>query len=404
MAAAASYLACVLVFGAVYLTLPHRGWSHTLLSLLLVLVAVGGAGVLVVWRRAGEQSLPKATVEESTVRIRDALDSIGEGVLVVDGSGTVRQTNPAACSLFRYGVGEMDGMRLTSLIPENYRASHGALMAAYVQSPAIRPMGAGRPLVALRNDGSTFAVDIGLSPVVVGDGTYVVAVVRDMSRHRAIEGELKQRSVERAALMRSAVLSREQERRRVARDLHDGIGATLTSLGLFAYRIERNTPDERSRELLTTCRHRLEDAVTQTRQIVQALHPPELDQGLSRAVETLVLLAAENLSGRADFVDTTDGRSVEESVAATVYRVAQEAIANVLKHAGATDLSVILSQRPGILVLVVEDYGQGFETASPGEGFGLASMQERAALVGGDVTVESPPGMGTTVRLEVPVA
>ncbi|GBC87672.1 Signal transduction histidine-protein kinase/phosphatase DegS [bacterium HR12] len=205
--------------------------------------------------------------------------------------------------------------------------------------------------------------------------------------------------------------AQEEERQRVALEIHDGIGQVLTSVALFAADLDQVVPEEH-RDRVVRVKELIQRAIAESRALVWSLRPPDLERlGLVPAVEHL----AENLRGRGDtridVLDETGGRQVPQDVETVVFRIVQEALNNAVKHAKASTISVIVGQRDGRLSVVVEDDGRGFdvaeverrETPELSEGFGLRGMRERAELVGGTLTLESQPGRGTTVRLEVPI-
>jgi signal transduction histidine kinase len=211
------------------------------------------------------------------------------------------------------------------------------------------------------------------------------------------------------------VIAREQERRRLRNDLHDGLGPSLAGLGFQVDTVQALLASGRSAdERLTTLRRSLGDTVAEVRRIVDGLRPPAIDElGLFGAVAELgrSLVVPSGLALELDLppVPTTLPAAVE--VAA--YRVAQEAITNVVRHSHASSCRITASVSPDTLVLEVLDDGCG--GAAPSSGVGLRSMHERAAEIGGSLEVGSlngtaPPGWfagtssrGTSVRLTLPL-
>jgi signal transduction histidine kinase len=231
-------------------------------------------------------------------------------------------------------------------------------------------------------------------------------------------GHLAGAALEREGLgqeMRARVVAaQEAERARVARDLHDEIGQAITSvlLGLRLVETSLSAPDLDVEVLLGRLgkvRHVASEALGQVQRLAFELRPTVLDDlGLLPALRRLV----DDISGRYDVKvelaaeDLDDGTRLPPEAETTVYRVVQEALTNLGRHAAATTCSVVLVRGPASHVrVVVEDDGVGFDpAATPERGLGLRGMAERAALVGGNVRVMSTPGEGTVVVLEVPVA
>jgi signal transduction histidine kinase len=206
---------------------------------------------------------------------------------------------------------------------------------------------------------------------------------------------------------RSRELSIMEERNRIARELHDAVAQKLFSLRLTAEAaaalLERDPA--RAAVELATLRTLAADAVDELRGVVVGLHPADLaGEGLDRALRKQIELLDRVHGPRVRYT----GEGVPRLAASreqAVYRVAQEALHNALRHAKPSDVDVRLARRDGVVVLEVRDDGQGFDTSVPDGAYrrlGLASMRERARSAGGRLVVTSRPGAGTTVRLEVP--
>jgi len=228
------------------------------------------------------------------------------------------------------------------------------------------------------------------------------ALLRDALAERATQ--LEQLAQERQQMLHRIVRAQEEERERVALELHDGLGQLLTSISLFASDLELEVPPgARPRAVRVT--ELVRRAIADSRQLVWSLRPPELERlGLVPAVRRL----AEDVSVPDVLVDLHEEigelRLPPESEA-VVYRVVQEAVHNAQKHARAEAISIVMRRNDGMLTTLVEDNGRGFDPASiqPGRGLGLIGMRERAELVEGRLVVESAAGAGTRIRLEVPI-
>jgi signal transduction histidine kinase len=216
--------------------------------------------------------------------------------------------------------------------------------------------------------------------------------------------ELGRLAEERRQMLHRIVRAQEEERERVALEIHDGLGQVLTSISLFASDLEQEV-GERARVRAVRMSELIRRAIADSRQLVWSLRPPELERlGLVPALRRL----ADEISAPELTVDLHeqigDVRLAPESEA-VVYRVVQEAVHNAQKHARASAISILLQRHDGQLTTLVEDNGRGFDPAAipPGRGLGLIGMRERAELVDGSLVVESAADAGTRVRLMVPI-
>ena len=200
-----------------------------------------------------------------------------------------------------------------------------------------------------------------------------------------------------------AIQAQELERRRLARELHDQTGQDLTSVLLGLKAVEEADDSEERRRALAAVREQVVETLHHVRRLAVELRPKALDDfGLVPALERLVTTMAERSGISIDFVPQIAGR-LPEDVETALYRIVQEALTNVVKHAEARAASVVLTQRDGAVTAVVEDDGRGFTADAQSEGFGLTSMDERLSLIGGRLRIESRPGAGTTIAAEVPL-
>jgi signal transduction histidine kinase len=201
------------------------------------------------------------------------------------------------------------------------------------------------------------------------------------------------------------VAAQEAERRRLALELHDETGQALTSILLGLKAIGASKTKEEAQRAEAEVRTLVVQALQDVRALAVELRPSALDDfGLGPAVERLAQTFQER-SGIATTTQTTLGERLPPEVETVLYRVVQEALSNVVKHAGADHVSIVIGQRDGLVAATIDDDGRGFEAAGVREdALGLVGMRERLALVGGTLVLESTPGAGTTVAAQVPVA
>ena len=203
--------------------------------------------------------------------------------------------------------------------------------------------------------------------------------------------------------MRRVVEAQELERKRLARELHDETGQALASILLGLKPLETATSGE-TRESVLALRELVVTTLQDVRRLAVELRPSALDDlGLVPAIDRLARSFGE--SGlQVDVLANIGGERLPESVETTLYRIVQEAVTNVAKHAEANRLSVTLTRKGSSVVVIVEDDGKGFDAAGPSDGLGLLGMRERLALVGGTLRIETAADSGTTIAAEVPVS
>jgi signal transduction histidine kinase len=204
--------------------------------------------------------------------------------------------------------------------------------------------------------------------------------------------------------LRRVVDAQELERRRLARELHDETGQALTSILLGLKTLEETLGTDESRAATAKLRELVVATLQDVRRLAVELRPSVLDDfGLVPALEHLTSSFAEQTGIAVDFGAALGERRLPGEVETALYRIVQEALTNVVKHARARRVSISLTRMEGSVKAVVEDDGTGFDPTIVDGGIGLIGMRERLALLGGRLQVESRPGAGTTIAADVPV-
>jgi signal transduction histidine kinase len=219
----------------------------------------------------------------------------------------------------------------------------------------------------------------------------------------AVAVELSQRVARDA--VRRVVQAQELERQSLARELHDETGQALTSILLGLKPLEEALADHPALAALAELREQVVSALQDVRRLAVELRPAVLDDfGLVPALERLTDSFAEQSGIRVDFHSALGETRLPSEVETTLYRVVQESLTNIVKHANAHNISVSIAPRGSTVAAVIEDDGVGFDQrAVPGEGVGLLGMRERLSFVDGRLEIESRPGAGTTIVAEVPL-
>ena len=203
--------------------------------------------------------------------------------------------------------------------------------------------------------------------------------------------------------LNSLIKGQEDERRRVAQDLHDGLGQKLAVLNLNIGILAR---DESNREeILNNLREASKDAVNEYRSIVHNLRPPSIEDGIVNAISELCSNTLQSFGIKVKFNHDLAANLLKQEQEIELYRVTQELVSNVIKHSGATQINLSLLQIKSSILLIVEDDGMGFDPAgddnSLKEGIGLKSLRSRISLLGGDIDISSQPSKGTKIMVQI---
>jgi signal transduction histidine kinase len=225
-------------------------------------------------------------------------------------------------------------------------------------------------------------------------------IAQAFANRAAVAIELSERVGRRA--VRALLEGQETERRRLARELHDETGQALASILLGLKTLEREVGEEP----LAVIRELVDSALGDVRRLTVELRPPALDDfGLAAALERLASVTGERSTLTLDVNVTLPAGKLPPEHETAIYRIVQEALTNVIKHASAQSVSIVVMSSDRLVRAIVEDDGAGFAVGKVREhALGLVGMRERAQLLGGRLDVESSPGSGTTIVAELPLA
>ena len=345
-----------------------------------------------------------ALLEKSEQRHRNVIQTAIDGFYIVDAEGRFLEVNDAYCRLIGYGREELLKMR----IPDVDAIKTPEDIARHLRE--IVRKGYDHFVTRLRRkDGHLLDIEISVNLISDPDGERLFAFMRDVTEPTRANEELRDYARRLQGLSRRLFAVEETERRNINRELHDRIGQSLSALNISLNIIRSQLPKEsldvvgaRFQDMQTL----LEEMARQVRDVMADLHPPALDDyGLLAALRTY----AESLGTRLSVPITVHGEDLTPRLAlvaeTALFRIAQEALANAIKHARARNIEVALGAAPEHMTLTIDDDGVGFDaghTASAGHHWGLATMRERANAVGATLRMESAPGRGVHVSVEVP--
>lgn len=337
-------------------------------------------------------------------KFRAVLESAPEAMLIIDSRRKIVLVNSSAEAVFGYRREELLGQPVDMLIPGGYRESHARQVEAYLAAPVTRPMGRGRVLHGLGKGGREFPAEISLSPVGSERESLVICAIRDVTERVRIERELLESERQLRELAAHHDMVRERERKRIAGEIHDELGSLLTALKMDLSLLRtRSGADSGIQTQVGQMRDLTDQMIQVVRHVATQLRPTALNLGIVPALEWLVDDFGRR-TGIACTLDACDEIEMDDTQATAVFRIVQESLTNVARHAQASTVEVILARTATGLELRARDDGVGFDTAAcRGGSFGLLGIRERALLLGATTRIASAPGQGTTIAIDIPL-
>ena len=367
-------------------------------------VVLTTAAVLIHYEILARRALRRAEVQVSTV-----LEGTMDAVITVDERQQVVLFNQAAEKIFQRPREQVLGQPLDMLLPARLRQAHRAHVAHFgATGTTSRRMGDHSVLTGLRADGEEFPVEASISKSGRPGELIFTAILRDISQRVRTEQALRHSREELREMASVSQKVRDQEKSRVARELHDELGGALTALKMDAAWLRERLPAGSAdlEKKLASMQLLLDQTVAATRRISADLRPMMLDDlGLAPAVEWLVQDFQRRSGISCELAFGSPDLQTSGAHATAIFRILQESLTNVARHAAATQVEVTLETEGRALVLTVSDNGRGFsagETRASGS-FGLIGMRERVYLLNGEVSVQSNAGKGTVVAVRIPL-
>jgi PAS domain S-box-containing protein len=363
----------------------------------------------VILRDVSERMRAATRLEQSEARLRGILDSAMDAIITVDEAQRVVLLNNAAEAMFGWTRDEALGAPLDRFIPERFRSAHAAHVRQFGETGVTsrRMGGALRIVTGRRRDGEEFPIDASISQISESGQRFFTVILRDVTARMQAEDALRRSKDELQELGAAAHMTREQEKSRISRELHDELGQLLTMLQMDVAWCKEKLPPGNDALAAKVDRMAtlLKSTIAATRRIASDLRPLMLDDlGLVPSIEWLV----ENFTQRTGIACelSVDRRelALSKAQASAVFRIVQESLTNVAKHAQAAHADIAIERDDAALVVRIEDDGVGFSPQAPRKpnSFGLLGLRERASLLGGEVMIDSAPGEGTIVEVRLP--
>lgn len=386
-------------------------WREVAIPILLAVVLLCTFTLFVAYflsqKLLREAALATALTDADNLYLH-TVESVKDAIVAVDESLKIRLFNPAAEAMFGFTQVEALGQPLSMLLPLSARSHHDQLAAAFGKTQdSPRAMAGQLEIFGQRRDGTEFPIESSISKTEIGGRLQMTAVLRDVTEQRRAKLELQLINSQLRALYVDQQTVREDERTRISRELHDDLGQQLTGLKLNLLWLVGRMKEGRSvdQEHLDSMRQTLNGAISSVRRISSELRPAILDElGFADAVAWQTRELAKH-SGLQVELKLADAGLVQGEVLSTaLFRIVQESLTNVVRHAQASAVQVVLEQVDQRLVLRIMDNGIGVPDTPSVGGIGMVSMRERARAVGAALRVFRREGGGTTVEVTMDLA
>ncbi|MCH6265628.1 PAS domain-containing sensor histidine kinase [Neobacillus citreus] len=312
-------------------------------------------------------------------------------VAITDARGMITYVNDQFCLISKFSREE--------LIGQDHRIINSGHHSKEFFKEMWRTIGSGQvwkgEICNKAKDGTYYWVDTTIVPFLNDKGRpyQYLAIRYEITERKRVEQELQK-------MMARIIDVQEEERKRLSRNLHDGIGQNLYSHLITINRLL----SEMDHPLLQQMQEEATQLIEEIREISWELRPSVLDDlGLIPAIRSYLSRYSNHYNIDVYF-DCALNRRLDISIELTIYRIIQEALTNIRKYAEVLDASVTVREMDNVVRVMVEDKGKGFDLGNQSPGVGLFSMDERARSVGGTLSINTEPGIGTKIILEVPIS
>lgn len=351
-----------------------------------------------------ERKLAPIALRESETRLRLLFDFSPDALFIVDPAGRFLDANQTAVTRYGYSSDELLRLTVRDLAASDLKDQ---------TAPRVREA-LGHNLHFewrhQRKDGSEFPVEIATQPLTLNGQLAILSSVRDITERKRAVDELAESRERLETLSRQLIATQETERRHLARELHDEIGQALTGIKLNLNALQQPSLSMESTSLIHNSIDVVDHTLQQVRNLALDLRPSMLDDiGLVAALTWCLDRQSQRGGFAPHFVVDPSVRGASQEIETACFRIAQESLTNIARHANARNARVELRQLESELELFIQDDGIGFDVpaarlrATQGASIGLLGMSERTQLLGGHFEIESIPSQGTTIHARIPL-
>jgi PAS domain S-box-containing protein len=378
-----------------------------------------GLDLDVTQHRLMEEALQARRDEAHSHELRLLIETATQGVVMVDAQGTIVMANRALKAMFGWRPGELLGQPIERLLPPKLRGIHIGHRTQYFATPRARLMEGGLRLVGQRKDGSTFPIEVTLNHIPTAAGGRAIAFVTDITERLRAAATLEQRTAELetrttqlSQMAWDLTLAEHHAREQIARTLHDGLQQLLVIAALnLEQQIKREGDSGVTSDLLVEAKHQLDEAMNAARSLTFELFPTVLQRsGLPAALTWLAKWTRDKYRLNVEVSVDPAADPTRKDVRTLLFESTRELLFNIVKHSEADRATVRLElDADDHICIAVADDGVGFEPSDLDErwksgdvGWGLFSIRDRLALLGGRLDIDSAPGDGSRIRIIAP--
>lgn len=344
-------------------------------------------------------------------RLAGVIETAMDGILTIDQEHKIVLVNPAAANIFGYTVEQLMGAAIDIVIPVRHRHVHSAHVSQFGERGTTRRKMGGNfddyYITGLHANGHEFPLEASISSLIENDKRFYTVIFRDTSERKLAKEKMAQYHSELSQLSSALQSIREEERKHIARELHDDLGQLLAALRMDLSLLQRDHDmAEKSRLTLSSMDQLLLTSITTLRRIASDLRPRALDEGgLFFALQTLQKEFSHRHGVNCELIANEEQLILDDERSTAIFRIVQESLTNVARHAKASQVIIRFERSEQSLAFTIQDDGRGIEEGAMNKtrSFGLVGMRERIKAMHGEFKVHSEVGKGTQIQISLPL-
>lgn len=345
-------------------------------------------------------------------RLSRMIDTAIDGIITINESQSIILVNPAAAATFGYEVNDLMGASLDLVLPERHRKVHGKHVQQFGETGETRRKMGGNfddfYVTGVKSNGEEFPIEASISSQIENGKRFYTVIFRDITERKVAKEKMALYHDELTQLSSALQSIREEERKHIARELHDDLGQLLAALRMDLSLLQRDSVlTGKTQQTINSMDQLLLTSITTLRRIATDLRPRALDEGgLYFALQTLQRDFSQRHGITCDLLANEEQLTLDDAHSTAIFRIVQESLTNVVRHADATEVQITFERSPDSLSFSIIDNGKGIEADEmrKSRSFGLVGMRERVKAMHGEFLVDSQPGEGTQLKINLPLS